>query len=239
MGSDPEIAEIGDRPQNGTVTFVARAARSSPRRRADRHGTRADCEAIAEPIVWLSAPASGDRPGTLAPCRWTSAQLRVLRSRPPERRSGRPHLHLRVHILRPVRRRALPRRLPQLRRELRAAADPPRGAAAEASGVDASGSSPSTPSARPHSGRLLFRTRSSTAGVAAAAALDLNRYTIIPDISYGYAPGDLGEGRRRWRSMPGERGTNLARPRSWQGCAGSAPRAAACTWCSMRAGSSA
>ena len=62
--------------------------------------------------------------------------LRVLRRRPAARQRGRTDLHLRVHVLRTLRRRGPRRSLPELRGCLRAPADPAAGRAARPSGLD-------------------------------------------------------------------------------------------------------
>jgi hypothetical protein len=103
MGSDPEIAGTGDRPQNGTVTFVARDARPTPDdARTVTEGARTATDSPGRSCGYPhQRAATGPVPSPHAT--GPPPQLRVLRSRPAERRSGRPHLHLRVHVLRHVR----------------------------------------------------------------------------------------------------------------------------------------
>jgi hypothetical protein len=63
----------------------------------------------------------------------------VLRPRPAARLTGRTDLHLRVHVLRRVRRAAARRRVPELRRRVRAAAGPAAGDVGQAPRLDRAG----------------------------------------------------------------------------------------------------
>src|SRR4051812_26375925 len=65
--------------------------------------------------------------------------LRVLRPRPSAALARRAHLHVRVHVLRRVRRDAARRRGPELRRQLRAPAGPPARGARARSRLDGPG----------------------------------------------------------------------------------------------------
>ena len=81
------------------------------------------------------ACSAADTSGAPPPTRWhasrasscnaaTQAQLRILRQKSSAARDRRPHLQLRVHVLRPLRRDGALRRLSELRRRIRAAAHP-------------------------------------------------------------------------------------------------------------------
>ncbi len=64
------------------------------------------------------------------------AELRVLRPRSTAGQRARADLHLRMHVLRRLRRESARREVPELRWQLRPAANPSAGAVGEASGVD-------------------------------------------------------------------------------------------------------
>ena len=68
-----------------------------------------------------------------------AAELRVLRPGPAAGQRAGTHLHVRVHVLRRLRRAPFRRALPELRRQLRAASDPAAGTAPRASCLDRSG----------------------------------------------------------------------------------------------------
>jgi hypothetical protein len=69
-------------------------------------------------------PLRNDRDAALP-----APKLRMLRLRPAQRRSARAHLHVRMHLLRRLRRETVGWRLSQLRRRSRFASDPPGGGA--------------------------------------------------------------------------------------------------------------
>ena len=85
-------------------------------------------------------PSGGDArrtPGGRHPMLELQAQLRVLRQGPGPRSAGCPDLHLRMHLLRRLRRRPPARRpLSQLRRRACAASGAPAGHAGQVSGLD-------------------------------------------------------------------------------------------------------
>ena len=158
--------------QSEEMGALAAVVRSNPRRswwelrRAERIAGRGE----ASRCSWVAARRRATRPwpeGSVGPVGAadrrqlpaaarrrlrTSAHaraapvLRVLRPGSAAALAGRPHLHLRVHVLRRLRGRAARRRLPELRRQLRAAADPPGGAAR--------GATPPRPCAGSRSGEM-------------------------------------------------------------------------------------